>query len=308
VRKNSSANGDYPRVRENDDSRFADNLAALQSIVTSSAQNDSGLFELNFRDERYLPFEGAGAISSWRIELPREFHQFDYDTISDVILHMRYTAREGGEALREKAVKAINDLKNPLFQPAKNNPLLAPLVGDLESSNASSPESFLLLSAKHDFPTEWSRFASATEIASLEILLTKNLFPYPFHDKNLTVSRVGVALVLSKKNKVDLSSVKMDITLPPPQDVNQAQKTFSLNLNHVPLETSSDQLFARNTDDEQVPVQVVGEIIVHEGLPQSKTEPTYSLKISNIRDSADKAIVCANIDEILMVFRYVAES
>jgi hypothetical protein len=35
----------------------------MQSIATSHAQNDSGMFELNFRDERYLPFEGAGAIS-----------------------------------------------------------------------------------------------------------------------------------------------------------------------------------------------------------------------------------------------------
>jgi hypothetical protein len=28
---------------------------------------------------------------------------FDYDTISDIILHLRYTAREGGEALRSAA-------------------------------------------------------------------------------------------------------------------------------------------------------------------------------------------------------------
>ena len=40
-------------------------------------REDSGLFELNFRDERYLPFEGTGAISRWRIELPRETNQFD---------------------------------------------------------------------------------------------------------------------------------------------------------------------------------------------------------------------------------------
>ncbi|MBK9227461.1 MAG: hypothetical protein IPL67_10515 [Ignavibacteria bacterium] len=37
----------------------------------STGQNDSGVFELNFRDERYLPFENTGAISSWRLELPR---------------------------------------------------------------------------------------------------------------------------------------------------------------------------------------------------------------------------------------------
>ena len=54
-------------------------------IATSSGRNDSGLFEPNLRDERYLPFEGAGALSEWRIELPAGFRQFDYDTISDVV-------------------------------------------------------------------------------------------------------------------------------------------------------------------------------------------------------------------------------
>jgi hypothetical protein len=52
-------------------------------IATSTAQNDTGVFEFNFRDERYMPFEGAGAISSWKVELPSGFRQFDYQTISD---------------------------------------------------------------------------------------------------------------------------------------------------------------------------------------------------------------------------------
>ena len=49
--------------RGGEDPRFRDNFGAIQSIVTSPGQNDSGLFETNLRDERYLPFEGAGAIS-----------------------------------------------------------------------------------------------------------------------------------------------------------------------------------------------------------------------------------------------------
>ena len=40
------------------------------SIATSTAQNDAGVFELSFRDERYMPFEGLGAISRWRLSLP----------------------------------------------------------------------------------------------------------------------------------------------------------------------------------------------------------------------------------------------
>jgi hypothetical protein len=48
------------------------------------------VFELDFRDERYLPFEGAGAVNSaWTITLS---DSFDHDTIRDVLLHLSYEA------------------------------------------------------------------------------------------------------------------------------------------------------------------------------------------------------------------------
>ncbi|MFY0598323.1 MAG: hypothetical protein JXR03_01545 [Cyclobacteriaceae bacterium] len=90
-----------------DDSRFVSDVGGIQAVAISSAQNDAGLFELNFQDERYLPFEGAGAISHWRLELPAEHRQFDYDTISDVVVHISYTAREGGNRMKAAAVGNI---------------------------------------------------------------------------------------------------------------------------------------------------------------------------------------------------------
>ena len=89
------------------DPRFSYDFAATQSIALSSGQNDSGLFETNLRDERYLPFEGAGAISRFRLELSRRYNDFDVDSISDVILHLRYTARDGGELLAKRAAAAL---------------------------------------------------------------------------------------------------------------------------------------------------------------------------------------------------------
>ncbi len=86
-----------------DDSRIVKQYAATEAIATSGGQNDSGMFELNFRDERYLPFEFAGAVSQWRIGLPAENNSFDVDTLSDVVLHLNYTAREGGDVLRRAA-------------------------------------------------------------------------------------------------------------------------------------------------------------------------------------------------------------
>ena len=57
----------YPR--HTDDNRFVENNIPVKAIAASHGQNDSGVFELSFRDERYLPFEGAGVISKWSLEL-----------------------------------------------------------------------------------------------------------------------------------------------------------------------------------------------------------------------------------------------
>ena len=104
---NSAATG-YTEDLGNDE-RFVYNVGAIQSIAASSSQNDSGVFELNFRDERYLPFEGTGAISSWRLELPTVIKQFDYKTIADVVMHVKYTAREGGSGLKTAANNSLKD-------------------------------------------------------------------------------------------------------------------------------------------------------------------------------------------------------
>jgi hypothetical protein len=88
-----------------DDPRAVREYAARESIATSTGQNDSGLFELSFRDERYLPFEYHGAVSRWRIELPLENNYFDRDTLTELMLTVSYTAREGGEPLREAAMR-----------------------------------------------------------------------------------------------------------------------------------------------------------------------------------------------------------
>jgi hypothetical protein len=80
-------------------------FAGTEAIATSSGQNDSGLFEINFNDPRYLPFEYTGAVSRWRIELPPENNQFDLDGLSDLVMHINYTAREGGPDYRKNCLE-----------------------------------------------------------------------------------------------------------------------------------------------------------------------------------------------------------
>ena len=92
-----------------DDERFVENIVPCKAVATSHGQNDAGVFELNFKDERYLPFEGAGVMSRWRLEMPTQLplRQFDYDTIADAVLHIKYTAREDAGLFKTRAITHV---------------------------------------------------------------------------------------------------------------------------------------------------------------------------------------------------------
>jgi hypothetical protein len=157
--------GDYARQGPEDD-RFIDYSGAVQSIVTSSGSNDSGLFDTNLRDDRFLPFEGAGAESTWKLDLPKDYPAFDYATISDVILHIRYTARQGVDPTIVKA--ALGDV----FQ-------------QTTPSNLA-----LFFSLQHDFSTEWSAFVNGAGDFSATIL--KDYFPYFTQGKAITINTIDI--------------------------------------------------------------------------------------------------------------------
>ena len=77
-----------------------ENLRASQQIALSHGTDDNGLFQLNFQDERYLPFECTGAISRWVLTLPNhEAQKAMILSLQDIILHLCYTARREGGSL-----------------------------------------------------------------------------------------------------------------------------------------------------------------------------------------------------------------
>lgn len=128
---------DYPRKTDSDDDRFTTVNVPITAITVSTGQNDSGLFELNFRDERYLPFEGAGAISKWALALPTDFRQFDYQTITDVIIQLRYTAINGGDKLAGIAGKSVQTAIKSVENLSRDEGL------------------FAAFDLRHEFPDEW---------------------------------------------------------------------------------------------------------------------------------------------------------
>ena len=194
LRKDATlSGGKYERDTANEDQRFRDEIAAIQSIATSNAQNDHGIFELNFRDERYLPFEGAGAISTWQIKLNNNFPQFDFSTITDVILHLNYTAREGGELLKSKAVAEFNKKMNDLALSENKKGL------------------FRVYDLKREYSDKWYKFLHPANATDDQQLVLDDLSDrLPFFTKKFTTKKVKqIEVVALAKNAGDTFKVQL---------------------------------------------------------------------------------------------------
>ncbi len=102
-----------------------------QQVALSRGTNDNGLFQLNFQDERYLPFEGTGAVSTWRLEVNGEKGHLHRESLSDVVITLQYTASSGGDAFTETVKNAVG---------------------------GKTRERVWLLNCAYDFPNEWQAF------------------------------------------------------------------------------------------------------------------------------------------------------
>ncbi len=236
TRINTSMNREGKYEHENDeglwidDDRFRSTYVPVTSIATSSGQNDSGMFEFNFRDERYLPFEGAGVISDWMIALTteKEFRQFDYASISDVILHIRYMARESGGLFKENASTYIKDFIT-------------------NAAELSEQPLMRMFSMKHEFPTEWHKFLHPTTEGEEQVLsftIGKQRFPFFTHDRNIVPMRLEAFakctqagdyhMVLSYINFDEDTVTSSEITMPQNENYGGLNKA-TINVNDAGL-------------------------------------------------------------------------
>jgi hypothetical protein len=147
--------------------------AGATTIATSHGQNDAGLFDASPRDERWLPFEGRGAVSTWNLTLDPRDNNFDFSTITDVILHIRYTARGGGDA----------------------NTVRAQILSQIETSRS------VLVSARNTFGNAYYTFfnpaVAAATAQTLTLPLSNVLFPYSNLGSGAKIAGINVHVLLS---------------------------------------------------------------------------------------------------------------
>lgn len=128
-----------------------------QEVALSSGIDDSGMFQLNFDDKRYLPFEGTGAVSEWQLSMPKASNPINFESISDVIINLKYSAYDGG---RKFAQDVINLSDGQGYYPLKD------YRGDK------------YLSLKQVYGNAWHAFLNGYEGAhTLDFVLASEMFP-----------------------------------------------------------------------------------------------------------------------------------
>jgi len=206
-RKETSLTTDYAEDPNNDE-RFVYELNTIKAIAASHAQNDSGMFELNFRDERYLPFERNGAVSRWRLELPTEVKQFNYGSITDAIILMNYTAREGGETLKSASSANLKQRLEALEKDLGNTGL------------------FHLVDLRKDMPNQWYLLKTQH---NTDVTIEQRRLPYLTQSfDNLTIESVMV-LVRTKdgSSNINLSIDQNAVTLAPASELPLLQGNYT---------------------------------------------------------------------------------
>ena len=197
VRKEATLiDGEYAK-QDGNDTRFQAGISAAQGLATtigtSSGNQDRGMFEFNFNQERYLPFEGAGVISDWVLELPTVYQQFNYDSINDVILHIDYTARENTGTFKQEAQNYLETHINSAF--------------------AQDEGWSELISLKSQFSDAYYKFLHPAEEANMETSfeITNKQFPYIFNGVDTEITSM-MLLIRPKdgfKDKFESPQVNM---------------------------------------------------------------------------------------------------
>ncbi|KAJ5093965.1 hypothetical protein N7456_009826 [Penicillium angulare] len=172
---------------EQADEDFRTDKVPIQSIAVTYSSWDNGIIDSNYlMHERYHPFEGAGVISDWQITLPDNFRQFDYSTIDDVQLNVKYSSIAGGDASAALDA-AAKDMKE------NGHVASIDLINDLRSESES--DSYMTVAS-----------------GEIEISEIAKRLPYMISRGNAKFTRVEIFLK-SKTNDLDQTTVKATLTI-----------------------------------------------------------------------------------------------
>ena len=165
----------------------------------------------------------CGAISKWRLELP-SFKQFGYDTISDAVIHVRYTSVEGGDKLKKPAVESV--------------------LAYIKSVEELSREEglFAAFDLKHEFSTEWHKAMNPPTGSTERVMILDKLNErLPIFTKGKDPKKILATDVYLYKPKTLKSAIKLiqsdntESDFGSPQDIGEMSSSVIHDDNGIPM-------------------------------------------------------------------------
>lgn len=265
IRTSTDTAGGYPRLA-GADFRFVDDPGGSEQIVTSTGQNDFGLFELRLDDDRYLPCENAGVISTWRLSLDNVFPQFDYSTITDVMFHLKYTARHGGLGFAT-TVDASARAQVSSIALAENRRGL-----------------YKLLSARHDYASAWAKFLNPAPGADQVLTLPLPPERFSYFTRGLDIKAAAIDVIGAI---TDAGSYTLEVTRP----AGQVQ-TVALDPDPTLNGAHHKQLvFAQKVGIGRAP-------------SAPAAAPTFSVRLKKAGGADWRSLTAADISDLVFVVSY----
>jgi receptor-binding and translocation channel-forming TcA subunit of Tc toxin/ABC toxin-like protein/neuraminidase-like protein len=175
-----------PYLPQQDDSRFVQQFSRPGDVILlSTGVRDTGLGGDEPKEDRYRPFENLGVDSSWRLDISQQDNAFDLSSIADVVLHVEYTARDGGQTLANAA------------------------RASLATQSASEG---MQVSLRHQFAGDWQQLKSGTAI---DLNFAPQLTGSPSNGAGRKFSSLTVGILLRLKDQPEAVTT-VSVLLNPP--------------------------------------------------------------------------------------------
>lgn len=165
------------------DNRFVQSNTPFREIIVSTGMNDNGVNldpSSNVNEtyqQQYLPFQHAGFISEWSIDLNQkdadhDYSQVNWNTLSDLLITGILSVDTDYGQYAAGAGKYLEDI--------------------FKKFDREQPFS-LFNSIKNDYPNDFHRFEIATNGTPLSFSIDKSRFPYIAQHHKITVKEIEVS-------------------------------------------------------------------------------------------------------------------
>jgi hypothetical protein len=193
--------------------------------------------------------------------------QFDYEAISDVILHLRFTARDAGKGFADTVSEATAAKLNSIALDNNRKGL------------------YRLFSARHDFAAEWTRFLNPPPGKDQVLTLETPPERFPFFTSGLDIKAGAIDVVVRGPD-----DVAYDLVLTPP---GGTAKAVTVNLD--PLLEDTAHLATTLS-----PPAHIGRAPT----PADSEPPTWTIKLKKSGAADFRSLKATDIEDLIVVLSY----